>query len=83
MTIKRPRKRAKGWQVYLTGSSPYRSQATEYPAATWDEHGIWMHRLFQLDPNAVIARYDGLDDFMETTKRWKPFKTKAPWLEAA
>lgn len=80
MTIKKPRKRSKGWQVYLTGSSPYRSQATDFNAATWDEHGIWMRRLFHLDSNAVIASYDGLDDFMEQTRRWKPRNTQAPWL---
>jgi len=68
-TITRPKKRRNGWNVSLSGSSPYMSQMGDYhKAATWDEHGIWMDRLFDLDPHAIIATYDGRDDFIEQTQ---------------
>lgn len=38
--------------------------------ATWDEHGIWMTRLFDLDPNLKITGanvYDGRSDFHHQT----------------
>lgn len=65
--IGRPRKRARGWVVGLSGSSPYRSQLTGEKAATWDEHGVWMNELFRRDPQAVIGCYDGRDAFLEET----------------
>lgn len=85
----RPRTRRFGYVVGLSGSSPYASQLrTEngtHKAATWDEHGIWMSRLFDIDPEAIIATYKGRDDFLNQTQKafdgWKERQgAKAPWL---
>jgi hypothetical protein len=37
-------------------------------AATWAEHGMWMARIFQRDPNAIVAHYKGEDHFHALTK---------------
>ena len=88
--IRRPRVRASGWKVYLTGSSSYRSQATGIPAATWDEHGIWMSELYKLDREARIAHYKSLDEFISWTRHMRDHasndgkrmpKKLAPWLD--
>ncbi|HET9598621.1 MAG TPA: hypothetical protein VFP65_23795 [Anaeromyxobacteraceae bacterium] len=70
------RKRARRFNVTLTGTSPrgrntgrYGGERMEYaPPATWDEHGAWMARVFDVDPDAVIAHYDGRDDFHRQTR---------------
>jgi hypothetical protein len=51
-------------------------------ACTWDEWGIWIDKLFDIDPDAVIGPYDGRAAFMEQTARWQPRGMKAPWLTA-
>lgn len=42
-------------EVRLTGTSPYRTMDGEDQAATWDEWGVVMRRLFNLDPDMVIG----------------------------
>ncbi len=93
--IDNPRTRAHGWNIYLEGSSPYRSQATGGKAATWDQWGLWMARVFELDSDARIGPYDGRQSFIEQTteqmehqRRYieeyggKPDAGKtAPWLD--
>jgi hypothetical protein len=37
-------------------------------AATYDEHGEWMARLFDADPDAIIGYYDGRDHFHAETR---------------
>jgi hypothetical protein len=54
--------------------------ARETVAATWDEWGIWIDRLFAIDPNAIIGNYKGRDAFMVETARRIPRKMTAPWL---
>ena len=67
--MKRTRVRAHGWEVSLSGSSPYRSQMADYhQAATYDEHGEWMMRLFDLDPDARISWWKDRADFMRGTE---------------
>jgi hypothetical protein len=88
------RVRRYGWEISLSGSSPYTSQSNftdPHKAATWCEHGIFMAELYKVDPKLRIANYKTLADFMETTrklsehpgnnigKRAKHFR--APWLE--
>lgn len=91
-----PRKRfARGFTVYLTGSSVYASahERTE-KAATWDEHGEFMAELFRIDPDAEISFYRGLADFLAQTRKERErvqrnfsgdslyARThKAPWIE--
>jgi hypothetical protein len=89
--------RSHGWNVSLTGSSPYQSQMGDYHrAATWAEHGIWMDRLFAIDPDARIAHYHGREDFrtqtgtlLESLVRYHGEDDArrrgyyAPWLEKA
>lgn len=38
-------------------------------AATWDEWGVWMERLYDLDPDALIGYYESYDHFIEQTQR--------------
>ena len=88
--IKRARVRRQGWNIYLSGSSSYRSQATGEKAATWDEHGIFMAALYRKDPKLRIAFYRDLRHFMEWTlnvrdsayNRSQPEskRVRAPWL---
>jgi NADH:ubiquinone oxidoreductase subunit len=52
-------------------------------AATWDEWGILLARLFELDPNMNATYYAGRDDFMDKTRRYVPRGMSAPWLEVA
>lgn len=86
------RLRKRGWIVSLSGASPYRSQMSGERAATWDQHGVWMDRLFAKDPDARIATYKGRDDFIAQTQEridWQERAVKeygakrelsAPWL---
>lgn len=49
------RKRANGVELRLVGNSPYLNMAKTDNAATWDEWGVVMVRIFDLDPNALIG----------------------------
>jgi hypothetical protein len=37
-------------------------------AATYDEHGWWMAKLFEKDPEMVLDRYDGAQGFHRMTR---------------
>lgn len=63
-------------------------------AATWDEWGIWMERLYAIDHDALIGHYKSHADFIEQTTRYRDgvrrFKKShtlvyrthtAPWLK--
>lgn len=101
--LKRPRKRARGWTVSLEGlgsrhyrrknSGNYGASSPGTMAATWDDHGVWMAALFAKDPNALIADYDGRDDFERQTREYREYVQEwnkptskrwnehlAPWL---
>jgi len=49
-------------------------------AATWDDWGVFIKRLFLIDATAKIAHYDGLHQFTEYTSAYKPKDARAPWL---
>lgn len=84
----------RGYEVFLSGSSRYNSAHDRYEkAATWDEWGIFIAALFEIDPEAKISHYDGRDDFIAQTREerdriWRNFggeshlhsTHKAPWL---
>ena len=77
------RKRDHGFIVYLAGSSPRRSQHDrDVYAATWDEWGIWIAALYDIDPEAIIGQYWSREDFYDTTAKWAPRGALAPWLRA-
>lgn len=62
------RSRKAGIEFSLTGTSSRRpnsgrSGAGDDYAATWDEWGIVLGRLFALDPNATCTYYKDADDF--------------------
>lgn len=64
-----PYPRGKGKRFVLTSGS-YGSHALEAWNATWDEHGIWMTRLFDIDPHLRITgsnEYNGRSDFHHQT----------------
>lgn len=70
------RKRAKCYNVLLSsdaGTGRRRANSGRYGgatkgatgdyAATWDEWGTFLARIFDLDPTAICGQYDGADDF--------------------
>lgn len=72
------RVKAQAFDVVLTGTSPRGRNSGRYggsrqwdyaPPATWDEHGEWMARVFDIDPDARVAGYAGRDDFHASTAR--------------
>lgn len=84
--IKNPRKRARGWDVHLTtdhGRYANSGQwgASHEKAASWDEWGVWIARLFEIDPGAAMTYYTGRDDFYAKTAQHVPTGMKAPWLK--
>lgn len=74
LRIARPRVRTRGWTVRLTAVSGARwtntgTHGAGYDkAATWDQYGEWMAGLFDIDPHARIAFYDGRADFHRQTR---------------
>jgi hypothetical protein len=72
-----------GYEVYLEGLGGRHKRhrnGREGKAATWDDYGVWMARLFAIDPNARIAHYNGYDQFIEYTSKNVPAGNYAPWL---
>lgn len=64
------RSRARAFEIVLEGNSCYGGQwgNRDYKAATWDEWGVVLGRLFAMDPNARVARiYEGADHFHYAT----------------
>lgn len=102
--LRNPRKRARGWEIHLEGYGSRHTRrrnsgyygATEVDAighygyaATWDDHGVWMAALYEIDPLAAIACYANRDDFYEKTENemaWRRnakrgTRASAPWLD--
>lgn len=75
------RSRKRGLTVHLTGNSTRRpnggnrgaNKDSDGYAATWDEWGMFLQYLFDLDPDAIATgAYNGLDDFgMKTNWRFE------------
>jgi hypothetical protein len=61
------RSREQRFDIILTGSSPRRQNFGDDMAATWDEWGIFLGILFDLDPQAHSERYESLDHFTWAT----------------
>jgi len=74
MSITRPRVRDFGWHARLTCYAGNRwTNSGQYGAgseraATYDQHGEWMAPLFEIDPDARIAHWDGVHDFNQGTE---------------
>lgn len=62
------RSRDHKWSVYLSGSSNRMSNGRDHNAATWDEWGAFLHRLYLIDDTAKVGRvYDNFADFRRKT----------------
>jgi len=71
-----------GFEIFLSGTSPYRSQHDrEEHAATWTEWGLVIAALYFVDPHAEIGQYKDKADFEQQTATYRNGET--PWLEAA
>ena len=74
--IRRPRVAARGWKVYLEGTGTRHTKkvnsgesgAGYHSAATYDDHGEWMARLFAIDPDARISWWKNRADFDKGTE---------------
>jgi hypothetical protein len=63
------RSHERAFEVILTGSSRRRqNQGNDY-AATWDEWGIFLGHIFDLDPDAKCWAYKDATDFNFQTNR--------------
>lgn len=75
-TIRNPRVRRFGWDVNLEGFGSRHTRkvnsgeygAGYHYAASYDDHGEWMARLFAKDPDARISWWKGLEDFTKGTE---------------
>lgn len=85
------RKALNAWELHLEGTG-LRHKRQRNSVATWDDHGIWMDRLYSIDPCARIAWYLDRDHFYTATEyesSWRQqsrFRTvretgTAPWLQ--
>lgn len=91
-----------GYEVFLTGSSPYNAahqshQGYQYEkAATWDEWGVFIAFLYDIDPAAQIGHYTGRENFRQVTRAeveriatwhdpegYQARSHRGPWLQAA
>ena len=77
-----PRAFARGFEFFLSGSSPYRAQhdRDEF-AATWTEWGIVIDKLYAIDPEAQIGWYSSRADFLAKTSQYNHRGLPAPWLD--
>lgn len=62
------RKRTGAVEIRLHGSSPRNTQANDGKAATWDEWGVFISRVFESDPEAIVGQYQTVDMFEEVTR---------------
>lgn len=47
-------------------------------AATYDEWGYWLDRLFELDPGAILGQYESRDDLHRVWPRENPRSAREP-----
>jgi len=64
------RKRDHAIEFTLHGNSPYQTMGRTGNAATWDEWGVLMSRLFNLDSDAILGREDRADFEYRTGDRF-------------
>jgi len=67
LTTHGSRKRKHAFEVQLSGSSPRDAQSGQWKAATWDEWGAFIGRIFALDPNASMSYYEDAETFHRVT----------------
>jgi len=67
--LKGSRSRDRAWDIILTGSSSRnQNMGGEDKAATWDEWGVFLGALFNLDPTAVVPKvYEGGEHYHWST----------------
>lgn len=82
------RKRAQAFEVSLEGlgarhtrkkNSGQYGAGVEY-AASWDDWGIWLAALYEIDPQLNATYYQDREDFYARTAQYQPRGMKAPWL---
>ena len=61
------RKRAHAFEVQLSGTSNHRAQSGDWNAATWDEWGAFLGRLFNADPEVITSYYRSAEVFHNMT----------------
>ncbi len=75
LTEGRSRKRARGFTLYLAAT--YREgrrlsnsgpNQVRHTVPTYDEWGVFLAALFDVDPNAHTSYYDGREDFHRKTR---------------
>jgi len=90
----KPRQYANGFEFFLSGSSPYAAQhGYGEKAATWDEWGEVIAKLYAVDPGARIGHYSDRADFIRQTRSFVESdynrsqrgrkRRLGPWLAAA
>ena len=72
VTQRGSRSRERSFDVKLTGNStrktnPGWANGEREQAATWDEWGMFIHALYQIDPEAVIGQYADFEVFQTST----------------
>lgn len=72
--IEHPRVRSKGWDVLLSNDNSNRHFNTgthgagEQGAASWDDYGRFIARLYEIDPEARIGIYNDARQFNHDTQ---------------
>lgn len=74
--LRQARVRRFGWDVYLEGFGARHTRATNSgtygagsrKAVSYDDHGVWMARLYQIDPDARVSWWKSRADFEQGTK---------------
>jgi hypothetical protein len=82
------RKRARAFEVSLEGLGDRHTRkknSGQYGAgyefaASWDDWGIWLAALYEIDPNLNATYYTSREDFYAQTARYQPRGMTAPWL---
>lgn len=67
LTEHKARKRGARWEVKLSGDSPYMTAGGRAHAATWDQWGIFLAKLFELDPEMTTQYYRDAAEFHAVT----------------
>ncbi len=70
------RSHARGFTIYLEGSSTRQSNGRDHKAATWDEWGVFMAALYRLDNGATwgsksYGYRDASDFHWQTSERFR------------
>jgi len=66
--VHKARKRAYRFEIVLSGDSPFRNgHDSSYPAATWDQWGIFLNALFEIDPDISTQYYANREAFNAIT----------------